>query len=138
MNFIAIAQSGFDAWAAKPHNAKWFRRIDGTPIPNDLVVCIAQAFSEARALSAAPAPGWQTDKVFANPCIQKLQPEEPFFVLLGRDKHAAEATLAWAHLREQERGVSPKTTEAREIAEAMAIYASSAGSLPSAPDVKGL
>lgn len=47
MNFIAIAQAGFEEWAAKPHNAKWFRKIDGTPIPNDLPVCIAQAFSEA-------------------------------------------------------------------------------------------
>lgn len=47
LNFIAIAQAGFDAWASKPHNAKWFRRVDGTPIPNDVVVCIAVAFSEA-------------------------------------------------------------------------------------------
>lgn len=25
--------AGFKAWAAKPHNAKWVKRIDGTPIP---------------------------------------------------------------------------------------------------------
>lgn len=44
MNFgeaMAIAQRGLDAWKAKPHNAKWWRLIDGTPIPNDLLVCIA-------------------------------------------------------------------------------------------------
>jgi hypothetical protein len=42
---MEIAQSGFDAWAAKPHNRKWVRKIDGTPIPNDLVLCIASAFA---------------------------------------------------------------------------------------------
>jgi hypothetical protein len=36
-------EAGFAAWAAKPHNAKWVRRIDGTPIPNDLKVNIAEA-----------------------------------------------------------------------------------------------
>lgn len=35
--------AGYAAWAAKPHNAKWVRRIDGTPIPNDLLVCIQTA-----------------------------------------------------------------------------------------------
>lgn len=49
---IGIAQAGFEQWAAKPHNKKWFRRIDGTPIPNDLPVCIAMAFIET--LSPAP------------------------------------------------------------------------------------
>ena len=36
---------GLDVWRAKEHNAKWWARIDGTPIPNDLTVCIAQAVS---------------------------------------------------------------------------------------------
>lgn len=40
---MQAAQRGYDEWAAKPHNAKWVRKIDGTPIPNDLVVCIANA-----------------------------------------------------------------------------------------------
>ena len=44
---LDTAQRGFNAWAAKPHNAKWVKMIDGTPIPNDLVVCIAEAFREA-------------------------------------------------------------------------------------------
>jgi hypothetical protein len=51
MNFVEAmktAQSGFDTWAAKPHNAKWFKRIDGTPIPNDLLVNIAEALCAAR------------------------------------------------------------------------------------------
>ena len=43
---IAIAQRGFEKWRAKEHNKKWFRKIDGTPIPNDVVVCIAQEFAD--------------------------------------------------------------------------------------------
>jgi hypothetical protein len=41
-----IAQKGFATWAAKEHNRKWVRLIDGTPIPNDLLVNIAMAFVE--------------------------------------------------------------------------------------------
>lgn len=48
---IAIAQRGFEKWRAKEHNKKWFRKIDGTPIPNDVVVCIAQEFAD----TACPA-----------------------------------------------------------------------------------
>ena len=40
-NALKIVTDGFENWKSKPHNAKWFRRIDGTPIPNDLCVCIA-------------------------------------------------------------------------------------------------
>lgn len=40
-------QAGFDNWKAKPHNARWWRHIDGTPIPNDLAVCIADAVNDA-------------------------------------------------------------------------------------------
>lgn len=46
MNFIqamAIVEDGFSAWAAKAHNRRWVRLIDGTPIPNDLKVNIAEA-----------------------------------------------------------------------------------------------
>jgi hypothetical protein len=55
MNFVdamTAAQAGFDSWAAKPHNAKWFKRIDGTPIPNDLLVNVSEAFLAA--LKAEP------------------------------------------------------------------------------------
>ena len=46
MDFITamnIVEEGFRVWREKPHNAKWWRRIDGTPIPNDLAVNIAEA-----------------------------------------------------------------------------------------------
>ena len=45
-DWIEIAQRGFENWKAKPHNARWFRKIDGTPIPNDLTICIGEAFAE--------------------------------------------------------------------------------------------
>ncbi len=46
-------QRGFEAWAAKPHNAKWVRRLDGTPIANDVVVNIFEAMKGR--LSSSPA-----------------------------------------------------------------------------------
>lgn len=42
---ISIAKTGYDVWAGKPHNKRWAKLIDGTPIPNDLAVCIAHEFS---------------------------------------------------------------------------------------------
>lgn len=50
MNFIQameIAERGLKAWAEQPHNEKWRRRIEGTPIPNDLLVCIATEMVKA-------------------------------------------------------------------------------------------
>ena len=44
---MKIATEGLETWRAKPHNAKWWRRIDGTPIPNDLPIVIAEAFVNA-------------------------------------------------------------------------------------------
>lgn len=44
---MGIAEEGFRQWAAKPHNRKWARKIDGTPIPNDLPIVIAEAFVAA-------------------------------------------------------------------------------------------
>jgi hypothetical protein len=38
-------QRGYDDWAAQPHNKKWVRKIDGTPIANDIVVRIFTALS---------------------------------------------------------------------------------------------
>lgn len=48
------AQIGLDTWKAKPHNARWWRRIDGTPIPNDLLVCIAVAMVADAPVEASP------------------------------------------------------------------------------------
>lgn len=56
---LRIAEQGFDAWKAQPHNARWFRKIDGTPIPNDLLVTIAMEFVAATSTPplASPAGG---------------------------------------------------------------------------------
>ncbi|HXI41514.1 MAG TPA: hypothetical protein VNH83_16140 [Bryobacteraceae bacterium] len=43
MTAMDICERGFQAWAEKEHNRKWVRRIDGTPIKNDLLVNIALA-----------------------------------------------------------------------------------------------
>ncbi|MCB1281879.1 MAG: hypothetical protein KDB18_10190 [Salinibacterium sp.] len=40
---LDICDRGFETWATNPTNKRWFRKIDGTPIPNDLKVAIAQA-----------------------------------------------------------------------------------------------
>lgn len=42
---MIIAEQGLTVWREKPHNAKWWKRIDGTPIPNDLLSCIAEMFA---------------------------------------------------------------------------------------------
>src|SRR5258708_15624819 len=44
-----LARKGFIVWSAKSHNAKWVRKIEGTPIANDLIVCIAEAFAKDEA-----------------------------------------------------------------------------------------
>src|SRR5271155_3529283 len=51
---LRAADAGLKRWAEKPGNAKWWKRIDGTPIPNDLLVNIAESVREAPLL-AQPA-----------------------------------------------------------------------------------
>lgn len=41
-----LCNLGFNNWKNKEHNKKWFKLIDGTPIPNDLLVNIALALVE--------------------------------------------------------------------------------------------
>ncbi len=55
-DWIGIAKRGFETWAAKDHNRRWFRKIDGTPIPNDLTVNIAMAFADHFQISAERRP----------------------------------------------------------------------------------
>lgn len=43
---MEAVQRGYDAWAAKPHNTKWVRKIDGTPIANDIVATIFNSLRE--------------------------------------------------------------------------------------------
>lgn len=52
-------------------------------------------------------------------CYEKAEPDEPMFVLLGRDKHAPTLVWLWAVLRNLEGGDGEKVTEAQECAVAM-------------------
>lgn len=42
---LRLVDIGFEKWVKKPHNAAWIRRFDGTPIRNDVAVCIAEAIA---------------------------------------------------------------------------------------------
>lgn len=56
-------------------------------------------------------------------CYAKARPDEPLFVLLGRDPLAAELVDAWAERRAQTRGCrDPKVLEALLCALAMRDY----------------
>ena len=61
-------------------------------------------------------------RLMGNPCAQKLEPAEPFFILLGRDEHAALAVDHWADLRDNQRGPTAKTDDARQIASQMRAF----------------
>lgn len=52
-------------------------------------------------------------------CYANADPDEPMFILLGRDPFAANLVEEWARRRETERGPSPKLDEARACANAM-------------------
>jgi hypothetical protein len=57
-------------------------------------------------------------------CYANAEPDEPIFVLLGRDKHAPTLVWLWASLRELDDLEDPaKVTEARQCAVDMIEYA---------------
>jgi hypothetical protein len=63
-------------------------------------------------------------------CYANADPDEPMFILLGRDPHAPNAVRQWAYDRGQaiSRGAKPvedmeMVIEARECADAMERYA---------------
>lgn len=56
-------------------------------------------------------------------CYAKAEPDEPMFVLLGRDKHAPTLIWLWAALRElDDNPETEKVKEARECASEMIQY----------------
>jgi hypothetical protein len=60
-------------------------------------------------------------------CYNRAEQDEEFFVLLGRDRHAAALVQLWAEMRERE-GEDPLIVdEARQIAERLAAHARSQG-----------
>lgn len=52
-------------------------------------------------------------------CYANADPDEPMFVLLGRDKFAPSLVALWATAREADRGDLDKVTEAHDCAAAM-------------------
>jgi hypothetical protein len=63
-------------------------------------------------------------------CLEKLQPNEPFFILRGQDRSAAKCVRDWA-ARAQAEGVNPaKVAEAWHVADEMDRYAIERGKEP--------
>lgn len=56
-------------------------------------------------------------------CYANAEPDEPMFILLGRDKHAPTLVWLWATLRELDGEDPAKVKEARDCALAMMQYA---------------
>ena len=52
-------------------------------------------------------------------CYANAEPDEPMFILLGRDPFAADLVEEWARRREAARGPSAKIDEARACAAEM-------------------
>lgn len=52
-------------------------------------------------------------------CYANAKPDEPMFILLGRDKDAPALVRAWAKVREEQGEDSKKVEEARACADAM-------------------
>lgn len=52
-------------------------------------------------------------------CYENAHPDEPMFVLLGRDKHAPLLVELWSALRTLDGEDASKVAEARSCAEAM-------------------
>ena len=64
-------------------------------------------------------------------CYTNAHPDEPMFILLGRDPHAHILVDRWADAREKERGPSEKVDEARACAKAMREWQARPSQLPS-------
>ncbi len=54
LNTERKVRAGIEVWAGKPHNRKWLKKIEGTPILNDLTVNITAALTDAEAPSGQP------------------------------------------------------------------------------------
>lgn len=60
-------------------------------------------------------------------CYANAEPDEPMFILLGRDRHAATLVKLWALLRHMEEEDSTKVAEALGCAAKMDEWRSSLG-----------
>lgn len=70
--FMEMCLGGLRTWREKPYNSKWSNLIEGTPIPNDLPVVMAQYLTDAvRALKVQPPPSDDA------PCPAQIPPAWP-------------------------------------------------------------
>jgi hypothetical protein len=60
-------------------------------------------------------------------CYAAAKPNEPLFVLLGRDPNAPALVRAWADMREQQGEDPEKVAEARSCADAMEKHSRALG-----------
>jgi hypothetical protein len=60
-------------------------------------------------------------------CYANAEPDEPMFVLLGRDRNAGLLVRLWADIREAMQEDPAKVAEARACADAMDAWAKSLG-----------
>jgi hypothetical protein len=63
-------------------------------------------------------------------CYKNAEPDEPMFVLLGRDPMAGTLVRLWADLREARNEDPKKVQEARDCAKKMDEWARARGKLP--------
>jgi hypothetical protein len=63
-------------------------------------------------------------------CYANAEPDEPMFVLLGRDKHAPTLVWLWAALRELDQEDAAKVAEARDCVTAMLTWQRDHGRAP--------
>lgn len=63
-------------------------------------------------------------------CYANAHPDEPMFILLGRDKHAPALVWLWAAMRELDGEGPSKVIEARECVQAMFTWQIGQGKQP--------
>lgn len=80
--------------------------------PSDARALLDRIDGKEGAMSTKEDPG-QFD------CYAKAEPDEPMFVLLGRDLDAPDLVRFWARIREKLEGRTAQVLEARACAEAM-------------------
>ena len=94
---VFYAKEWLRAWQKE---APQKQHIDPDLEPGDYIVTIKTKGGAAEVNSQVqPAAPNIDPRVLADPCIQKLLPDEPFFVLLGRDVDAAKALEVWINQR---------------------------------------
>jgi hypothetical protein len=104
----AIA-AAWSAWQSR-HGGKLGPGPAFTEAIDAVLGVVSHAFIEK--MAALEAENAKLARLLADPCVQKLEPDEPFFVLLGRDPDAAQAIARWVKLREGREGISDKTDAA--------------------------